>query len=102
MFALYGSHLLPRAIKDCKTVFSVNALIRYASEQHWETHGDTRRIRRRETRLARELLSVQMAEVWVIIDQRELCVYGDVSRLELREDPLHFEPALLLTYSFFR
>lgn len=56
----------------------------------------------REMRLAREQLSVQAAKVWIIIDQRYFCVYRDVSRLELREDPLHFEPSLLLTYSFFR
>lgn len=73
-----------------------------AREQHRETHGEIQRIHWRETRLASELLSVQMAKVWIIIDQREFCVYGDVSRLDLREDPLHFEPVLLLTYSFFR
>lgn len=40
LFALYNSHLLLRAIKDCKTVFSVDMLIRYAQqcrEQRLET-----------------------------------------------------------------
>lgn len=56
----------------------------------------------REMRLAREGQSVETAKVWIVIGQRYFCVCRDVSRLELREDPLHFEPCLLLTYSFFR
>lgn len=41
LFALYSSHLLLRAIKDCKTVFSVSVLIRYAQqcrERHLESY----------------------------------------------------------------
>lgn len=47
LFALYSSHLLLRAIRDCKTVFSVNVLIRYAQqcrEQHLETYDQIKHI----------------------------------------------------------